>query len=91
MFDDIKTIAKHRHYVGDIRDHAWWGNEPTTPTDTLAAGGGHAHCGAMVYLGDNFPDRYRNQVFMHNIHGNRINEDLVFHEGPAMSAITGRT
>ncbi|MCA9025798.1 MAG: c-type cytochrome [Planctomycetaceae bacterium] len=81
VFDDIKTIAKHRHYVGDIRDHAWWGNEPTTPTDTLAAGGGHAHCGAMVYLGDNFPERYRNQVFMHNIHGNRINEDLVFHEG----------
>ena len=81
VFDDIKTIAKHRHYVGDIRDHAWWGNEPNTPTDTLAAGGGHAHCGAMVYLGDNFPERYRNQVFMHNIHGNRINEDLVKHEG----------
>ncbi len=81
VFDDIKTIARHRHYVGDIRDHAWWGNEPNTPADTLAAGGGHAHCGAMVYLGDNFPERYRNQVFMHNVHGNRINEDLVTHEG----------
>ncbi len=81
VFDDIKTIAKHRHYVGDIRDHAWWGNEPNTPTDTLAAGGGHAHCGAMVYLGDNWPQRYRNQVFMHNVHGNRMNEDLVFREG----------
>ncbi|MFO1041844.1 MAG: PVC-type heme-binding CxxCH protein [Planctomycetaceae bacterium] len=72
-FEDIKTIADHLHYVGKIQDHAWWGHEPHAPTDTLAAGGGHAHCGAMVYLGDNFPAQYRNQIFMDNIHGNRIN------------------
>ena len=73
-FDDIKTIADHAHYVGKISDHAWWGHEPQAPIDTLAAGGGHAHCGAMIYLGDNWPDDYRNQIFMHNVHGNRINE-----------------
>ena len=28
------------------------------------AGGGHAHAGCMIYLGDNWPDRYRNGVFM---------------------------
>jgi putative membrane-bound dehydrogenase-like protein len=75
IYDDIKTIARHRHYAGDIRDHAWWGNEPDPPADTLAAGGGHAHCGAMIYLGDNWPSSYRDQIFMHNIHGNRINQD----------------
>ena len=56
-FDDIKTIADHAHYVGNIRDHAWWGHEPTAlASDTSAAGGGHAHCGAMIYLGDNWAD-----------------------------------
>ena len=72
-YEDIKTIADHLHYVGRIQDHAWWGHEPHAPTDTLKAGGGHAHCGAMVYLGDNFPPEYRNQIFMHNVHGNRVN------------------
>ncbi|MGD9853328.1 MAG: PVC-type heme-binding CxxCH protein [Planctomycetaceae bacterium] len=81
VFDDIKTIANHQHYVGDIRDHAWWGNEPAAPKNTLDAGGGHAHCGAMVYLGDNWPQRYRNQIFMHNIHGNRMNNDLLSRAG----------
>ena len=87
VYDDIKTIAEHRHYVGDIRDHAWWGHEPEAPTDTLRAGGGHAHCGAMVYLGDNWPDEYRNKVFMHNVHGNRINTDQVIRKG---SGYTGK-
>lgn len=72
-FEDIKTIADHLHYVGKLQDHAWWGHEPNAPADTLAAGGGHAHCGAMIYLGDNFPAQYRNQIFMDNVHGNRIN------------------
>ncbi len=29
VYDDIKTIADHAHYAGNIRDHAWWGHEPT--------------------------------------------------------------
>ena len=42
LYDDIKTIADHAHYVGNIRDHAWWGGkEPTLPTNTSSAGGGH--------------------------------------------------
>ncbi len=39
------------------------------------AGGGHAHSGAAIYLGDNFPKEYRNTLFTCNIHGNRINND----------------
>ncbi len=38
-------------------------------------GGGHAHSGVCVYLGDQFPAEYRNTVFMCNIHGNRLNND----------------
>lgn len=80
-FEDIPTIADHRHYVGKIEDHAWWGHEPHAPADTLAAGGGHAHCGAMIYLGDNWPAKYRNQIFMNNVHGNRVNECLLEQSG----------
>ncbi len=81
FYDDIKTIADHSHYVGDIGEHAWWGHEPLAPPDTLRAGGGHAHCGAMIYLGDNWPSEYRNQIFMNNIHGNRVNMDVLERNG----------
>ena len=81
-YDDIRTIAEHLHYAGSIRDHAWWGRDnPVAHMDTDAAGGGHAHCGAMIYLGDNWPDRYRNQIFMNNIHGNRVNQDRLQRKG----------
>ena len=44
-------------------------------------GGGHAHCGAMVYLGGAWPDRYRGRLFMNNIHGSRLNEDRLTPSG----------
>ncbi|MBI1901992.1 MAG: FG-GAP repeat protein [Planctomycetia bacterium] len=81
-FDDIKTIADHAHYAGDIREHAWWGHEPTELSPGVsAAGGGHAHCGAMIYLGDNWPADYRKGIYMNNVHGNRVNCDILEREG----------
>lgn len=86
-YDDIKTIADHAHYAGNIRDHAWWGrNEAVAHNNTHAAGGGHAHCGAMIYLGDNWPVQYRNSIFMANIHGNRINNDVLMRNGSGFVA-----
>ncbi len=90
VYDDIKTIADHAHYAGDIRDHAWWGQEPDIPLSTSQAGGGHAHCGAMVYLGDNWPERYRNQIFFNNVHGNRVNQDLLERRGSGYVGRHGR-
>ncbi|MEO8494997.1 MAG: PVC-type heme-binding CxxCH protein [Planctomycetota bacterium] len=82
IYDDIKTIADHAHYAGSIRDHAWWGHEPADiPNTTSKAGGGHAHAGAMIYLGDNWPDKHRDQLFFNNIHGNRVNNDLLERQG----------
>lgn len=81
-YDDIKTIADHAHFSGNIRDHAWWGHEPAdVPTATSDAGGGHAHCGAMIYLGDNWPDEYRNSIYFNNVHGNRVNNDILKRQG----------
>lgn len=75
-YDDIKTIADHAHYTGNIRDHAWWGHEPVINASVDQAGGGHAHCGNMIYRGDNWPSEYRNRIFFNNIHGNRVNCDV---------------
>src|SRR5262249_57792494 len=46
-----------------------------------AAGGGHAHVGAMIYLGDNWPKRYRDHLFTFNIHGHRSNHDRLDRQG----------
>ena len=68
-YDDIKTIADHVHWVGERGPHA--GN-----FRSAAKGGGHAHAGAMIYLGgDSWPKEYRNEIFMNNINGARLNID----------------
>lgn len=74
-FDDIKTIGDHVHYLGDRGPHA--GN-----FRSAAAGGGHAHAGAMIYLGgDNWPKEYRNTIFMNNINGAKLNNDQLTRSG----------
>lgn len=73
-FDDIKTIARHRHWVGNQ-----WNNADRAKSDSI--GGGHAHAGAMIYLGGAWPKEYRNQLFMNNIHGARLNQDKLWREG----------
>ena len=78
-FDDIKTIARHRHWTG-----GQWNNADRDRSDAI--GGGHAHAGACIYLGGSWPDRYRGRLFMNNIHGARINEDRLT---PAGSGYVG--
>ncbi|MCA9056608.1 MAG: hypothetical protein KDA75_22425, partial [Planctomycetaceae bacterium] len=75
-FERIPTIADHLHYVGagDIREGIG------SQAEDLA-GGGHAHCGTMIYLGDNWPAGYRNTAFLNNIHGKRINNDVLRRSG----------
>lgn len=75
-YERIETIADHLHFVGTENVRDGLGSD-----DEDIAGGGHAHCGTMIYLGDNWPDRYRNQVFMHNLHGKRINQDRLRRSG----------
>ncbi len=84
-FDDIKTIADHAHYVGSIRDHAYWGDNkitrPPAPLDTSALGGGHAHAGLAFYLDDKFPENYRGHAYFHNLHGHRLIREVLEKEG----------
>ncbi len=74
VYDDIKTIADHLHYRGNQ-----WNDNDRRGSDDL--GGGHAHAGGMVYLGDNWPAQYRGKFFMNNIHGSRLNMDVLEPKG----------
>ncbi|MBN9121922.1 MAG: c-type cytochrome [Planctomycetes bacterium] len=83
-YERLPTIADHLHYPGgDLR-------ADLGKADTLAMGGGHAHCGTLVYLGDSFPRRYRNTVFMCNVHGRRINNDVLTRKGSGYTASHGK-
>lgn len=80
-YDDIKTIADHLHYLG-ATPHG--GNNRSD-----SAGGGHAHCGTMIYLGGTWPASYRDQMFMGNVHGRRLNVDLLKARGSGYVAAHG--
>jgi putative membrane-bound dehydrogenase-like protein len=80
-YADIGTIADHLHYVG-ATPHG--GNLRSD-----SAGGGHAHCGLMCYLGGAWPKKYHGQLFMGNIHGKRINMDTLKPKGSGYVASHG--
>ncbi|MEZ6068252.1 MAG: hypothetical protein R3B90_21635 [Planctomycetaceae bacterium] len=88
-YDDIKTIADHRTTPATFATTPGGAatNQPPTTTPTPAAA--CMHCGAMIYLGDNWPTEYRNTIFMANIHGNRVNNDKLKREGSGFIATHG--
>jgi putative membrane-bound dehydrogenase-like protein len=81
IYDPIETIADHRHWVGDIKDHAHWGHENAIPQNVSEAGGGHAHCGFAICLSDAFPKDFRDSAIFFNIHGHRLNRDTLVQKG----------
>ena len=86
-YELMEQTADHFHWDqgeawSDIRKI---GVSPTTDK----AGGGHAHSGLMIYLGDNFPAEYRNDVFTINLLGKRINRDKLVRKGAGYTATHG--
>jgi len=85
VFDDIDTIADHRHFVGSVGNNAFHGpnrdQPPPVNADTSALGGGHAHSGLALYQADEFPPAYRGQLFFSNLHGHRIVRERLEREG----------
>ncbi len=66
-YETIDTIADHWHFD---TAKGWAASRDGKANDL---GGGHAHCGAMIYLGDNWPDSYRGKLYTLNFHGRRMN------------------
>ncbi len=52
-------------------------------------GGGHAHSGLMFYQGDNWPARFHNTLLTVNLHGRRLNNELVERAGSGYTARHG--
>jgi len=80
-YDDIKTIADHRHYLG--------GNPHGGNGRSDAAGGGHAHAGLCIPQHPSWPDSIRGNLLMNNIHGSRINMDIPERKGSGFVAHHG--
>ncbi len=87
-YDQNGTLDPNPHAyetIGMIGDHwhfdkaAGW--KKSIGDQANALGGGHAHCGAMIYLGDNWPDSYRGKLFTLNFHGRRMNIERLEREG----------
>ena len=74
VYEPINTHADHLHYdTGrSLKD---------TDGAHDALGGGHAHCGAMIYLADQWPAEYRGNLMTLNLHGRRINVERLEREG----------
>ena len=76
-YELLDQCADHYHWDRRLKWSASRGNEG----GANAFGGGHAHVGLMIYQGDNWPEQYRNSVFMVNIHGLRVNHDVLVRSG----------
>lgn len=83
-YQRIDTIADHLHFTGLGNIRSGIGS-----TQEDEAGGGHAHCGTMIYLGDSLPPEYRGSLFTNNIHGRRINNDILKPKGSGYVASHG--
>ncbi len=75
-YDLMGSCADHIHWAG-----GHWTDSRDGKGKNGEAGGGHAHVGAMIYLGDNWPDVYRNSLFTCNLHGHRVNRDTLARSG----------
>ncbi len=71
----MKSCVDYRHWGSGAWTDSRANRDGTLKKEHSDAGGGHAHAGCAIYLGDNFPKEYRNTLFTANIHGNRLNND----------------
>jgi putative heme-binding domain-containing protein len=79
LYELIEQTADHFHW--DTKER-WDDIRKLGVTGTTSEkGGGHAHSGFMIYLGDNWPEQYRGTAFAVNYHGRRLNNDRLVREG----------
>ena len=88
VYDRIPMAADHLHHEGEWTDRRNFRDNAPGLTDDM--GGGHSHCGAMIYLGDNWPEKYRDTIFMSNTHGRRVNHDILKRKGSGYIGIHGK-
>lgn len=78
VYQLIEQCADHFHW--DTAEQ-WHEIRKGMSDQTSALGGGHAHCGLLIYQGDNWPQAYRDSVLTVNLHGLRLNRDRLERHG----------
>ena len=85
MFGEDKSAPAIYGLMPSPADHIHWAGGNWTDSRSgdkhSQAGGGHAHVGAMIYLGDNWPETYRGHLFTLNLHGHRMSHDFIEPKG----------
>lgn len=74
-YELLGPISDHYHWD----DTGKWNESRDGKADDL--GGGHSHCGGMIYYGQNFPKEYRGKMFMCNTHGRCVNVNRIERKG----------
>jgi len=85
-------------YIGHTADHYHWDRGSEKWSDiregisdkTSELGGGHAHMGCLIYQGGVWPKEYHGKLFTCNLHGRRINMDILEREGNGYVGKHGR-
>lgn len=80
LYQVLSATSDHFHW--DTTSEVWHDirQKGVTP-GTDAAGGGHAHCGLLIYQETNWPAQYRNKMYTINFHGLRVNSDRIERHG----------
>jgi putative membrane-bound dehydrogenase-like protein len=77
VYEPMEMHADHWHWDTG-KD---WSDSRTVAGEHDRLGGGHAHCGCMIYLGDQWPAEYRGKLFTLNLHGRRANVERLERAG----------
>lgn len=78
-YESIGHTADHYHW--DRGSEKWSDIREGISDKTSELGGGHAHMGCLIYQGGVWPKEYHGKLFTCNLHGRRINMDLLEREG----------
>lgn len=78
-YEVIGHTADHYHW--DRGSEKWSDIREGISDKTSELGGGHAHMGCLIYQGGVWPKEYHGKLFTCNLHGRRINMDILEREG----------
>lgn len=78
-YETIGHTADHYHW--DKGSEKWSDIREGISDKTSELGGGHAHMGCLIYQGGVWPKEYHGKLFACNLHGRRINMDILEREG----------
>lgn len=88
VYEIIEHTADHYHW--DRGSEKWSDIRQGITDRTSVLGGGHAHIGCLIYQGGVWPKEYAGKLFTCNLHGNRINMDILERQGCGYTAHHGK-